>query len=77
MSYYKNAKDMYLEDFNNNELGLYTDEGGVFYNIVYPMYMRISYMTMLADEVTHKTNMTDALTYGYDIYIDKRAVCSF
>ena len=73
MSYYKNPKEMYTEDFIGNTLGLYTEEGGNFYNLVYPFYMRISYLTQLADEVTHKTNMTDALKYGYSSFVDKRA----
>ena len=73
MSYYKNPKEMYDEDFIGNTLGLYTNEGGNFYNLVYPFYMRISYLTQLADEVTHKTNMTDALKYGYSAFVDKRA----
>ena len=73
MSYYKNPKEMYTEDFIGNTLGLYTEEGGNFYNLVFPFYMRISYLTQLADEVTHKTNMTDALKYGYSAFVDKRA----
>ena len=73
MSYYKNPKEMYTEDFIGNTLGLYTEEGGNFYNLVFPFYMRISYLTQLADEVTHKTNMTDALKYGYSSFVDKRA----
>ena len=73
MSYYKNPKEMYTEDFIGNTLGLYIEEGGNFYNLVFPFYMRISYLTQLADEVTHKTNMTDALKYGYSSFIDKRA----
>ena len=73
MSYYKNPKEMYTEDFIGNTLGLYSEEGGNFYNLVYPFYMRISYLTQLADEVTHKTNMTDALKYGYSAFVDKRA----
>ena len=73
MSYYKNPKEMYTEDFIGNTLGLYSEEGGNFYNLVFPFYMRISYLTQLADEVTHKTNMTDALKYGYSSFVDKRA----
>ena len=73
MSYYKNPKEMYTEDFIGNTLGLYTQEGGNFYNLVFPFYMRISYLTQLADEVTHKTNMTDAFKYGSSSFVDKRA----
>lgn len=72
MSYYQSAKTMYEEDYNNYN-DLYTGEGGAFYNMIYPTYMRISYLTQIADQITKQTNMTDALANGYSEFVDKRA----
>ena len=62
MAYYQNAKDMYIEDFVGTDF--YIEEGSNFYDLIFPFYMRISYLTQIADQVTCKTNMTDALNNG-------------
>ena len=72
MSYYKSAKTMYEEDYGNYT-DLYTKEGGNFYNMIYPTYVRFSYLTQLADEICKKTNMPDALENGYSEYVEKIA----
>ena len=71
MAYYQNAKDMYIEDFVGTDF--YIEEGSNFYDLIFPFYMRISYLTQIADQVTCKTNMTDALNNGYSKYVDKIA----
>lgn len=71
MAYYQSAKSMYESDYADS--GLYIKEGGNCYNMIYPAYMRISYLLQLADEITKKTNMTDALSNGYSEYVEKRA----
>lgn len=71
MAYFQSAKSMYEEDYSN--LDLYIKEGGNVYNTIYPVYTRISYLLQIADEITKKTNMTDALANGYSEFIDKRA----
>lgn len=71
MAYYQNAKDMYTEDFVGTDF--YIEEGSNFYNLIFPFYMRISYLTQIADELAKKTNMTDALASGYSKYVEKIA----
>ena len=71
MAYFQSAKSMYEEDYSN--LDLYIKEGGNVYNTIYTVYTRISYLLQIADEITKKTNMTDALANGYSEFIDKRA----